>query len=160
MSDQSTAISSTPTSSESSDSGLMPAEGPELGAPQAPADLPKEDDVQHSLSQEKRMRDFFASDAAALATDPSAAAVAATAAADVIAAETRDEQASNSTGEPLVISNPYKSNYRVFRIENPKAYYEAESLELRLPMIGAKSVDQLCKTIVMENTKHTGKPQS
>ncbi|KAL8449708.1 hypothetical protein Emed_002963 [Eimeria media] len=109
MSDQSTTISlSTPTSSsESSESGLMPSEGPQLGAPQGSPKLSEDDDRQHSLLQEKRMREFFAADAAALASDPSAAAAAAAAAAEVIAAETRNEDASNTTSEEDRLNSRY-----------------------------------------------------
>lgn len=110
-------------------------------------------DMEHSLMQEKRMRDFFEADEAALAADPTAAAAAATAAGDVIAAET-EEKTDTILGLPLPV--PYKSMFNVFRIPNPAAYYAAESLEERLPMLGAESVAQLCKTIVMENTKLAG----
>ncbi|KAL8273719.1 hypothetical protein Esti_002319 [Eimeria stiedai] len=146
MPDQSTTLSTTPTSSELSDIGGVPAEGPWLGAAGPAADS-TEDDLQHSLSQEKRMLDFFTSDDAALAAAPAAAAAAAAAAADVIAAEAREGAASAPTGEPLVLPDPYQCNFRVFRISNPKAYYEAQSLEHRLPMLGAESIAQLCKTI-------------
>lgn len=138
------------------EAGRMKDEEESLLAPQAACSASEacpEYDMEHSLIQEKRMRDFFAADAAALEADTKAAAVAAAAARDVIAAEC---QVMGDSRDGLALPVPYKSTYKVFRISDPKAYYSAESLEARLPMLGAQSVDQLCKTIVMENTKHTG----
>ncbi|KAL8437289.1 hypothetical protein ACSSS7_001052 [Eimeria intestinalis] len=159
MADQSTTCSDTPIFADSLHTAAMPAEAPPGMAPYTYPSA--EEDLEHSLSQEKRMHEFFAADAAALSADPAAAASAAAAAADVIAAAIRKDEAEEPDHPcgPLVTSNPLKCNFSIFRIKNTQAYYEAKSLEDRLPMLGAEIVDQLCKTIVMENTKHTGKPQ-
>ncbi|OEH77639.1 prolyl-tRNA synthetases associated domain-containing protein [Cyclospora cayetanensis] len=104
-------------------------------------------DMEHSLLQEERMRAYFAADAEA----PAAAAAAQ--AACVISAATGQEI--TLPEDVLAGKVPYKCAFRVYRI-NPKPYYSVQTLEERLPMLGAASVDQLCKTIVMENTKHSG----
>lgn len=106
--------------------------------------------------QEERMRDFFAADEAALAADLTAASAAVAAAKEVIA---KENGAAAHVSSEVPVLNPYKHCFRLFRIADVKAYYSAESLEARLPMLGAESVAQLCKTIVMENTKHSGKAQ-
>lgn len=129
----------------------MPDDVGLAGAPEE-GDGDSEHDMEHSLLQEKRMRDFFAADAASLAADSATAAAAAAAARAMIETEREDENPRPDLAVPV----PYKCTYRVFRI-NPKPYYAAECLEARLPMLGAESVDQLCKTIIMENTKHMGK---
>ncbi|KAL8429710.1 hypothetical protein Efla_001145 [Eimeria flavescens] len=117
-----------------------------------------ESDSEHSRMQEERMRAFFASDAAALAADRAGAAAAAAAACKLIAAETGQDFLPTQEGSSAAAS--HECCVRIFRMKDTQAYYGAASLEHRLPMLGADSVDQLCKTIVMENTKHTGKGRS
>ncbi|PHJ24554.1 proline-trna ligase associated domain-containing protein [Cystoisospora suis] len=69
------------------------------------------------------------------------------------------------SGWPALASLPVEERVRKYLVENNVEdfdlvrvrpdYYEL-TLEERRNLLGAPSVDHLCKTVVMENTKHTG----
>ncbi|CDJ39450.1 YbaK / prolyl-tRNA synthetases associated domain containing protein, putative [Eimeria tenella] len=129
--------------------------GPPEGPPEGPPSV--EDEMEHSAEQERRMRSLFAADAAALAADPAAAAAAAAAAAEVVAAGASEEAAraaAAAAAAATAAAAGHVCEFRLFRI-NKEIYY-VSNLEERLPLLGAKTINQLCKTIVVENTKHTG----
>ncbi|CDJ53965.1 YbaK / prolyl-tRNA synthetases associated domain containing protein, putative [Eimeria brunetti] len=83
------------------------------------------------------------------------AETAAAAAAETAAAAAETPAPTAAAAAAAAAAAGHKCIFRLFRI-NPKAYYSVSDLSERLEMLGAASVNQLCKTIVVENTKQTG----
>lgn len=131
-----------------------------------------EADVKNSLAMEQRMTKFFAEDAAAAAADPEAAEAAAAEAESFILealSHTGTVQSDGAADLPVrSVSNVNAADDgaglrasapRVFRID-PVRYYAVSALEERLPLVGADNVGQLCKSILLENTKHNGRSRA